>query len=138
MSNTKRQLVSKLRLVGVGLFFAFVATVFVLSQGNKLNLDAEHRTQIQDLANSLCAAAAVKSCNLSWSGKTKWFGTLEPETAGMGKLGLDHLRAALPAPDWQQLSQPNGVAFKSNQYEVFYSSKSGAVTVTIVTDAQSR
>jgi hypothetical protein len=138
LSNTKRQLLSKLRLVGVGLFFAFVATVFVLSQGNKSNFGASHKTQIQDLANSLCAAAEVNSCNLSWSGKTRWFGALEPETAGMGKLGLDHLRAALPAPFWQQSPQPNGVAFKSNQYEVFYSSLSGAVTITLVTDTQLR
>ncbi len=138
MSNTRIQLLPKLRLVGVALLFAFLATVFVLSQDNKLNFDAAHKTQIQDLANSLCAAAAVKSCNLSWSGKSKWSGTLEPETAGMGKLGLDHLRAALPAPVWQQSSQPKGVAFKSTQYEVFYSSQSGAVTITMVTDAQPR
>jgi hypothetical protein len=138
LSTTTRQLVSRLRIVGVGLFLAFVATVFVLSQDNKANFDAQHRTQIQDLANSLCAAAAEESCNLTWSGKSKWFGTLEPETAGMGKLGLDHLRAALPAPVWQQASQPNGLAFKSNKYEVFYSSQSGAVTITIVTDAQPR
>jgi hypothetical protein len=138
LSNTTKQLTTRLRVVGVALLFVFVATVFVVGKGNKPNFDAEHRTQIQSIANSLCAAAADKSCNLSWTGKSKWFGEIEPTASGIGKVGLDHIRATLPMPVWQESSQPNGVAFRNSEYEVFYSTQSGAVTITTATAAESR
>ncbi len=104
--------------------------MFFFGSPIKVNFDAEHKMEIQRIANELCAAASEKSCELSWGGKSKWFGTLQPSAAGLGKVGLDHIRKALPTPSWQESPESNGVVFRSEKYEVFYSSQSGAVAIT--------
>jgi hypothetical protein len=115
--------------VGSGLLLVFITALVVFSAPRRTNFDAEHKAQIQSLANRLCAAASERSCELSWGGKSKWFGTLQPSASGLGKVGLDHIRDALPASSWQETAEPTGVTFKNEKYEVFYSSQSGAVTI---------
>ena len=117
-------------VVGAVLVFAFAALLFIFGRPQTQNFNSEDKTQIQRIANELCAAASERSCELSWGGKSKWFGTLEPSSAGVGKVGLDHIRKALPAPPWQESTDSNGVVFRTTKYEVFYSPGSGAVSIT--------
>jgi hypothetical protein len=117
-------------VVGVVLALALLALLFIFGKPRTQNFSSEDKTQIQRIANELCAAASERSCEVSWGGKSKWFGTLEPSSAGAGKVGLDHIRKALPAPSWQENSDSNGVVFRTKDYEVFYSPRSGAVSIT--------
>ena len=125
-------------VVGAVLVFAFVALLFIFGRPQTQNFSSEDKTRIQRIANELCAAASEKSCELSWGGKSKWFGTLEPSSAGVRKVGLDHIRKALSAPQWQESSESNGVVFRTKKYEVFYSSTSGAVSITSAAAADTR
>jgi glutamate 5-kinase len=124
--------------VGIGLLVVLATALFLFGKAPKPNFDAEHKAQIQRIANEICAAASEKSCELSWGGKSKWFGTLQPVAASQGKVGLDHIRKALPKSSWQESSEPNGIIFKSEKYEVFYSSQSGAVAITSTSSAESQ
>jgi hypothetical protein len=125
-------------VVGAVLVIAFVALLFIFGKPQTQNFSSETKTQIQRIANELCAAASERSCELSWGGKSKWFGTLEPSAAGVGKVGIDHIRKALPAPAWQESSDSNGVLFRTKEHEVFYSSRSGAVSITSAAAADTR
>ncbi len=125
-------------VVGVVLVFGIWALILIFGKPRTLNFSSEDKVRIQSIANELCAAASEKSCELSWSGKSKWFGTLEPSSTGLGRVGLDHIRKALPSPPWQENVESNGVAFRTYEYEVFYSSISGAVSITSTTKADAR
>jgi hypothetical protein len=138
LSKDPGPLNSRLRVAGAGLLFVFVAALFFFGKAPKSNFDAEHKAQIQNIANDICAAASEKSCELTWGGKSKWFGTLQPSAAGLGRVGLEHIRKALPRPSWQENAEPNGVIFKNEKYEVFCSSQSGAVAITSTSPAESQ
>ena len=138
LSKTPKPRKLSREVVGTVLVFAFVASLFIFGKPRTQNFSSEDKTHIQRIANELCAAAAEISCELSWGGKNKWFGTLEPSAVGLGKVGLDHIRKALPAPPWQESSESNGVVFRTKEYEVFYSSRSGAVSITSAAGADTR
>jgi hypothetical protein len=95
LSKTSIPRNARLRLVGVAIFAAFVAAIFVFGLPTQAHFSTEHKMQIQRIANELCAAAAEHPCQLSWGGKSKWFGTLEPSAPGRGKVGLDQVRQVL-------------------------------------------
>ena len=138
LSNTQTPKKLSRPVVGSVLVFAFAALLFIFGRPQTQTFSSEDKSQIQRIANELCAAASERSCELSWGGKSRWFGTLEPSGVGVGKVGLDHIRTALPAPPWQESSESNGVVFKTKEYEVFYSSRSGAVSITRAAAADAR
>jgi hypothetical protein len=138
LSTTPRTRVFSLQFIGVALVLVVAAAIYMSRVPNEFSFDSEHKIQIQRIANELCAAASEKSCELTWAGKSKWFGTLEPSTGGTGKVGLEHIRKALPTPTWQESAESNGVVFKNENYEVFYSSSSGAVSITSAPQSERR
>ena len=135
LSNTSKLRNLRWSVFGVLLIGSFAAWLIVFRPPPSQNFSAAHKAEIQRIANTVCAAASEKPCELAWGGKSKWFGTLYPPAAGRAKVGLDHIRVALPSPSWQESPETNGVVFKSKEYEVFYSSASGAVSITAAAGA---
>ena len=121
---------------GRGLAVAFIFGVGLLiwfsGKPIKLSFSSESRAQIEVVAKNICAAAREQVCAVTWGGKHKWFGTLEPSSAGLAKAGVDHVRLVLPPPRWAEVSQPNGVSFSDGKIEVFVSAISGAIAITTV------
>jgi hypothetical protein len=138
VSKDPGNLTFQLRVVGAGLLFVYAVGIFVFGREPKSTFAEDHKTHIQGIANALCAAASEKSCEVTWGGKSKFFGTIQPSSNGTGKVGLDHIRKALPEPSWRESTEPGGVSFNSANYQVFYSSQSGAVSITSTTPAGSQ
>ncbi len=120
-------------------FFRYFAAVFmavlVLSiwrfgQPIQPTFSAEAKTGIERIAKGICAAANEPTCQITWSGKHRWFGTLAPVSSGQAIAGIDHIRAALIAPAWVERAASDGITFSDDKYEVFFSSASGAITIT--------
>ena len=63
------------------------------------------KQDIQVIAKRICDAATQIECTVTWSGKQRWFGTLQPQSAGQSKAGLDHVRKALDTGAWQITTQ---------------------------------
>ncbi len=101
----------------------------------KVDFSEEHKTQIQQIAMQLCASTSEQSCPVTWSGKHKWFGTIQPSTPLQGRVGIDQIRQTLRKPIWAEDIESNGIVFRNGSYEVFYASQSGAVTITSLNGA---
>jgi hypothetical protein len=112
-------------------FLAVVACgIFFFGKPMKVDFSEEHKTQIQQIAIQLCASASEHSCPVTWSGKYKWFGTIQPSTPLQGRVGIDQIRQTLQKPIWTEDIESNGLVFRNGSYEVFYASQSGAITIT--------
>jgi hypothetical protein len=113
---------------------AFLAALMCFGKPMKVDFSVGHRQQIQLIAEKLCAEAGAVACPVTWGGKHKWFGVLEPLSAVQGRVGLDHIRQVLRGPEWTEQPVRDGVDFRNGAYLVTYASLSGTVTITSVSD----
>jgi hypothetical protein len=119
---------------GLAAVFIFGVGLSIWYSGKpiKPSFSSESRAQIEVVAKKVCAAAREQVCAVTWGGKNKWFGTLEPSSSGLAKAGVDHVRLVLGPPRWAEVSQPNGVSFSDGKIEVFVSAISGAIAITTI------
>ncbi len=116
----------------VGVVFLVVVWLSIWYFGNPMrhSFSDEAKGGIERIAKTICAAANEQSCQVTWSGKHRWFGSLVPVVPDQAIAGIDHVRRALLAPAWVETKQSNGVTFSNGEYEVFVSAESGTITIT--------
>ena len=118
------------RYFGVVFLVAVALSIWFFGQPVRPSFSAEAKSGIEGIAKSICAAANEQSCQVTWGGKHRWFGSLVSVVPGQAIAGIDHVRRALIAPAWVESSQSNGVTFSDGTYEVFVATESGTITIT--------
>jgi hypothetical protein len=127
--NSRSTIKLGLRLLGTGLFLAFLVYLIFFARPYQYRFSSAHKAEIQRIADRLCAAARAPECAVTWGGKNRWFGYLEP-VQGSSLIGLTSLREVLADPEWSEEDVSNGVMFTGSAYEVFYSLPSGRIVIT--------
>lgn len=117
-------------LIAVAVLSAFAYGVFVKAP-IRYSFSAEHKAEMQALAERVCAAGKTQPCQVEFTGKNKWLAVI-PGSGLLAAASPEQLRNEFRQPEWAESTDFGEIHFSNGTYTISSSPKVGSITIVSV------